>query len=119
MKENICFDNKNNSFISLKMIKIIHTIIWIVMATSVFYVFYSGLSGNVNILSWIGVVAIFIEGLALIAGKGDCPLHVYALQITGESKLNDTYLPQWIFFKSYKLILTVFFLIGFILMIMR
>lgn len=105
--------------ISLRIIKIMHTVIWLLMFLSVFYVFYSGLSGDINIISWIGVGLIFIEGIALIIGKGDCPLHVYALQITGETNLNDTYLPRWIFFKGYKLILTTIFLIGLVLMICK
>lgn len=105
--------------LSLAAIRLIHTIIWIVMFLTVFYVFYSGISGNSGILSWIGVGLIFVEGLALLISKGDCPLHVYALRITGVEKLNDTYLPEWIFFKGYKIILTVIFLIGLMLMLIN
>ncbi len=105
--------------ISLRIIKIIHTIIWLLMFLSVFYVFYSGLSGDISFLSWFGVGLIFIEGLALIIGKGDCPLHLCALQLTGETSINDTYLPEWIFFKHYKLVLSAIFLIGLALMICK
>lgn len=87
------------------------------MASSVFYVFYSGISGNISALSWFTVGLILFEGIALLLGKGDCPLHIYALKITGLKNLNDTYLPQWIFFKNYKILLTAIFLFGLILML--
>lgn len=105
--------------ISLNTIRFIHTIIWFFMVSAVFYVFYSGISGKITVFSWIGTGLIIIEGIALLLGKGDCPLHIYALNITGEKILNDTFLPQWIFFKGYKIILTSIFLIGLILMIIN
>ena len=114
--------NTNNTTplsISLKTIKLIHTLIWIIMFTTVFYVFYSGISANITVFSWLGVGLIIIEGIALLLGKGDCPLHVYAQNITGEKIINDTYLPQWVFFKGYKKILTVVFLIGWGLMLIN
>lgn len=104
--------------LSLGAIRFIHTFIWLLMAASVFYVFYSGISGNVTFYSWFGAGLILVEGIALLLGKGDCPLHLYALRLTHEKNLNDTFLPQWIFFKGYKKILTAFFFCGFILMIL-
>ncbi len=105
--------------VQLVFIKLIHTIIWITMASAVLYVFYSGISGHISIVSWISVGLILVEGLALLVGKGDCPLHLYALRITELQTLNDTYLPQWLFVKYYKPVLTAVFLVGLILMILR
>lgn len=105
--------------INLTTIRLLHTIIWIVMFIAVFYVLYSGLSGKINWISWISISLIFLEAGALVMGKGDCPLHIYALHLTGKEKLNDTFLPEWIFFKGYKLILTAVFLFGFFLMMIR
>lgn len=104
---------------SLPTIKLIHTIIWIVMASAVLYVFYSGISDYITPLSWMCVWLIVIEGFALLIGRGDCPLHIYALQITEQKELNDTYLPPWIFFKGYKIILTIIFLFGLLLMLIK
>jgi len=104
---------KNSQFnVSLGTIRLIHTIIWVTMTMAVFYVFYSGIFNKATLHSWLAVGLIFLEGLALLVGRGDCPLHVYALKQTGAHELNDTYLPQWVFFKNYKIIFTVFFLIG-------
>jgi len=89
------------------------------MLAAVFYVFYSGVSANVSVLSWLAVGLICVEGIALMIGKGDCPLHVYAQRTTGKKVLNDTYLPQWVFFSGYKKILTVIFLIGLIFMLIN
>ena len=102
---------------TLITIKIIHTSIWIVMAFSVMYVLYSGLSGNVTLLSWVCTWMIVLEGGALLIGKGDCPLHIYAQKIAKEEVLNDTFLPSWIFFRGYKVVFTILFLIGVIRMI--
>lgn len=103
--------------LQLVIIRVIHTIIWVLMTGAVFYVFFSGITGKINSLSWLGVGLISLEALALILGKGDCPLHIYALRLTGLTEINDTYLPEKIFFKGYKIILTIIFLIGLLLMI--
>jgi len=103
----------------MKVIKLVHTCIWMLMSVSVLYVFYSGITGRVNLWSWIGVFLVVIEGLALVLGKGDCPIHIYAQQKTGEKILNDTFLPQWIFFKGYKIVFSAFFLIGWLMMVIN
>ena len=40
----------DKDYASLKIIKVTHTVIWLVMFLSVFYVFYSGLSGDISFL---------------------------------------------------------------------
>jgi len=89
------------------------------MSFSVAYVFYCGVSGRINIFTWLSIALITGEGIALLLGKGDCPLHLYAQKISGKTILNDTYLPDWIFFKGYKVIMFVIFFIGFILIVMK
>lgn len=101
---------------SLTFLKWLHTVIWLIMAGAVFYVFYSGVSGNITSLSWIAVCLVITEGFALLLGKGECPLYAYTLRVTGKTALNDTYLPEWIFFPRYKSVFTVIFLIGLLLM---
>lgn len=104
---------------TLESIRLIHTVIWVLMAASVFYVFYSGVSGNISTMSWVSVWMIILEGFALVVGKGDCPLHVYALRITGKKHLNDTYLPEFVFFKGYKTILSIIYFVGLVMMLVR
>jgi hypothetical protein len=109
----------NHTHLLLSTIRLIHSIIWIVMTMAVFYVFYSGISKNSTPFSWAGAALILVEGAALLIGKGECPLHLYALQLTGKDKINDTYLPQWFFFKGYKIIFTLIYLVGLLLMLFQ
>lgn len=104
---------------SLVFLKLLHTAIWLIMTASVFYVFYSGITGRSTIYSWIAVCLVLGEGVALLLGKGECPLYAYTLRVTGKKKMNDTYLPEWIFFRSYKTVFSMIFLIGLSLMILR
>ena len=105
--------------IKLVLIKSLHTLIWIVMVCIIGYVVYSGVSGNITVYSWLAVAAVIVEGLVLWLFKGKCPLTVWASNYSDSQKENfDIYLPEWLA-KYNKLIFTMVFVVGFILMLLQ
>lgn len=103
----------------LLLIKLLHTLIWLVLGTTVLYVLYSGITGRITIYSWWAVAAIIIEGLVLLLFKGSCPLTVMARKYSTSSKYNfDIFLPEWLA-QYNKQIFTTLFVIGVVLMVMR
>lgn len=87
------------------------------MAFSTFFVFYSGLVGKFFTFTYIAIAAILIEGLILLVNHFECPIHTLASKFSGDSKINDTFLPRWVFFKYHNLFFTTIFIIGLVLLI--
>jgi hypothetical protein len=76
-------------------IKIIHTIIWAVMAGATFIILYSAITKTYNIYLWISLVLLTIETLVLIFNKWTCPLTPMAEKYTDDRRDNfDIYLPK-------------------------
>jgi hypothetical protein len=118
----IFFENnfpENNMIDSLKKIKIIHSLIWAILAFMTFYILYSGISGNITVFTWIAVGAIILEGLILLMNGWSCPLTSKARKYKITDKENfDIYLPEWLA-KYNKFIFTTIFVIGLLLIIFR
>ncbi len=108
---------KDNS--KLVIIKTVHTVIWILFVGLIFYIVYSGITGKITLLTWIAICIIVLEGLILAIFKLYCPLTILARKYS-DSKLDnfDIYLPNWLA-KNNKLIFTVIYLIGVILVLYR
>lgn len=103
----------------LLVIKLFHTLIWIFMVSVIFYVLYSGISGRINILTWISAVIIIMEGAVLALFKMSCPLTILARKYSYSTKDNfDIYLPVWIA-RYNKQIFTLIFAIGIIIVCFR
>lgn len=108
----------NNSQ-KLRTVKLIHTLIWIFMVAVIFYVLYCGIFDNVNLLTWISIGIIILEGIVLAAFGMYCPLTVWARRYSDSTKDNfDIYLPNWLA-KYNKQIFTTVFAIGLIIVIIR
>ena len=101
----------------IKFIKIIHTIIWAIMVAAILYILYCGLTNQFNLLLWISIGLIFLEGLALLLNKWRCPLTSIAAQYTPDRTDNfDIYLP--IFLAKYtKTVFSALFVIGLFIVI--
>ncbi len=112
MKKNLSTSEQHRTESILVTIRIIHTMIWLILAGGIFYVMYSGLSGNITGVTWIFVVAVLLEGLVLAANGWVCPLHKLGVKVTGNEDINDTFLPDQVFFKGYKIVFSVLFAIG-------
>lgn len=100
-------------------IKITHTLIWVFMVAVIFYVLYSGIINQINILTWICIAIIILEGMVLMAFKMSCPLTVLARKYSDSTKHNfDIYLPEWLA-QYNKQIFTIIFMFGLITVLLR
>ena len=103
----------------LLAIKLMHTIIWFIFVTIIFYILYSGINDTITTYTWIGIGLIIGEGLVLLMFKMSCPLTVVARKYSDSQKDNfDIFLPNWLA-KHNKLIFTTIFVIGLIIVIYR
>ena len=108
-----------NNEIKLRMIKLVHSLIWIFMVAVIFYVVYCGVFDTVNLLTWISIGIIIVEGIVLAAFGMSCPLTVLARKYSDSTKDNfDIYLPNKIA-RYNKQIFTVIYLIGLITVLYR
>jgi hypothetical protein len=95
----------------LRLIKIIHTVIWIFFNFVIFYMLYAAIANKLDLFLWMGYGFVFLEGLTLLIFKNHCPLNLLARKYTNSSKENfDIYLPSWLA-KYTKLIYTTIFVI--------
>lgn len=86
-----------NNARKLRQIKILHTVIWTVMAGAVFYILYSGLSGHISALTYAALGLIGLEVLTLLINRFTCPLTPIARQYSDSANANfDIYLPEWL-----------------------
>lgn len=103
----------------LRTIKLIHTAVWVFMVAVIFYVLYCGVFDKINIITWLSIGIIILEGLVLLAFKMYCPLTILARKYSDSTKDNfDIYLPNWIA-RYNKQIFTTIFLIGVVTVILR
>jgi len=95
----------------LRLIKIIHTAIWIFFNLVIFYMLYAAIANKLDLWLWIGYGFVFLEGLTLLTFKSHCPLNLMARKYTSSTNANfDIYLPSWLA-KYTKLIYTTIFAI--------
>ena len=103
----------------LKTIKITHTIIWAIFVFIIFFILYSGIFNKVNILTWVAIAVVLIEGIVLIFHKWQCPFTILGKKYTQNTDVGfDIYLPKWIA-KNNKAIFTPIYLIGVFIVIYR
>ncbi len=103
----------------LKAIKIAHTLIWIFFVSAIFYILYSGITNNINVVTWIAIGLIIGEGIVLAIFKMYCPLTVMARKYSDSDRDNfDIYLPNWLA-RHNKVIFTTLYLIGVIIVLIR
>ncbi|MCC6283464.1 MAG: hypothetical protein IT262_22860 [Saprospiraceae bacterium] len=103
----------------LVFIKLVHTLIWIVLAGATLYIFYSGISGRITTYTWIAIAMIIAEGIVLLLFKWACPLTVMARKYSDSDKDNfDIYLPNWLA-RHNKTIFTTIFLLGILFILIR
>ena len=108
----------NQTYILL-IIKLIHTLIWVLFVAVIFYILCSGITNNVNTYTWVGIGLIIGEGLVLLIFKMSCPLTVIAIKYSDSKKDNfDIFLPNWLA-KYNKHIFTTIFVIGLIIVVLR
>lgn len=103
----------------LKTIKLIHTIIWVVMAAASFYILYAGITNTFDIILTISIILLVLETITLLINKWTCPLTPLAGKYTSNRKDNfDIYLPNWLA-KYNKFIFGTIFTIGLLLVLIN
>lgn len=101
----------------LRIIKLIHTLIWAVMALASFYILYAGLTNTFNSILYISIFLLVTETIVLLFNKWTCPLTPLAKKYTSEKNDNfDIYLPNWLA-KYNKIIFGTIFTVGVFLVI--
>ena len=98
----------------LRMVKSLHTVIWVFFAGCVLSIPFQAWRGNFGVvLVLIALVALEVSILALNAGT--CPLTVIAGRYTSERRGNfDIYLPEWLARRT-KIIFGPLFLAGLVI----
>lgn len=109
----------SNKFINITSIKIIHSVIWLIMASAVLYILYCGITGNLGILLYITIGIIFFETIVLLINRWACPLTIIAKKIKPDWKDgDDIFLPKWIAINN-KMIFGTLFIVGIVLVVIR
>ncbi len=99
----------------LVFVKTLHTAIWGIMVAAICCI----LSGAVTTVTYISVGLMVFEGLALVVGRGSCPLTPIARQYSDSQKANfDIYLPEWVA-RHNKTIFGALLVIGLVLLAFR
>lgn len=95
----------------LRIIKLIHTVIWALFAGCILAIPITSHTGNFH-LSGVLIGVVTFEILVIAVNRGSCPLTVVAARFTEDQRDNfDIYLPAWIA-RHNKAIFGIIFLVG-------
>ena len=98
-----------NNQSKLLLVKSIHTAVWIFFNLVLVYLFYAVHTNQIDIKFWLGMGAIIIECIVLVANNWTCPLSPMARRYTQSTKANfDIFLPNWIAKNNIVIYSTVF-----------
>lgn len=102
----------------LKTIKTLHTLVWMIMVSAVFYIFYAGVTNTFNETLRIALLLMGLEITALLLNRWICPFTTIAKKYTdNHEKANfDIYLPAWLAGNN-KSFFSVLFSVGLILVV--
>lgn len=101
------------------LIKIVHSLIWLIMAAAVFYILYCGIVGLFNWLLLAAFALIIIETVVLVFNHWTCPFTDMAKQADANWKDgDDIFLPKWIAVHN-KTIFGSLFVVGMTLVLAR
>ena len=103
----------------LLLIKLLHTAIWCVFVTAIFYILYAGIFDKVNLLVWICVGLVIAEGIILLIFKWKCPFTILGYNYTDNHDVGfDIFLPAWLA-KHNKIIFSALFVVGLVFVVWR
>lgn len=80
----------------LAVIRLVHTLIYVVNAGACFVVLYAGLAGFSGLLLWVSLALVGGEAAVLFANRLRCPLSVIAVHYGARETgfFYDTFLPE-------------------------
>lgn len=81
----------------LRLLKVIHTIVWVIMTTANFAAFYLAYIGKFNVWFYLSVLLIGGETVVILVNSWHCPLTDMMANYTADRRANfDIYLPEWL-----------------------
>ncbi|UCG82676.1 MAG: hypothetical protein JSW38_10885 [Dehalococcoidia bacterium] len=91
--------NRNGAYIKINpfmigLIRSIHALIALVMFAAIGVVYYSAVSQEYDLLLYLALVALFIEGVAITLNKGDCPLSYLQRKYGDDKTFFELFLPK-------------------------
>jgi len=96
----------------LRLIRILHTMIWVFYNVVIFYMLYAVIIGKIDLWLWICIGLVLVEGMILLIFKNICPVTLLAGKYSASTKDNfDIFLPNWLA-RYNKLIYTTLFIIS-------
>lgn len=98
------------------IIRLIHGIITLFFLTCISYVYYAGITNHVDVIAYVAVGFIVLEGLIVGLNKGICPLGVVHKKFGDEKTFFELFLPKPIAKQAVPFLGMVAF-IGFLLLI--
>jgi len=103
----------------LLLIKLLHTVIWAFFVMAIFYIVYAGMFDKINILTFIAIGLVVLEGIILLIFKWRCPLTVVGYKYSNTKEVGfDIFIPKWLA-QHNKTIFTIIFGAGLILVVLR
>jgi hypothetical protein len=93
------------------LIKIIHTIIWVIMVAGIGYILYCGIYDKIDGSLYIALGLLGFEIITLLINRWTCPLTIVAKRINPRLQPgDDIFLPRWLAIQNKNIF-------GFILMV--
>ena len=90
-------------------IKLFHSLVFVFMLACLVYILYSGITKIFNWVLFLAIIAILIEGIALILNKWRCPLTTLAEKYGAEKgTVTDIFLPAIISRNVFKIAIVLF-----------
>jgi hypothetical protein len=108
-----------NKSLKLLLIKIVHTLVWVFFNGVLFYLFYAGITGKIDMWVWVCIALFTLEGMTLLIFRDMCPLTIVARKYSDSEKDNfDIFLPVWLA-RYNKLIYSILLGLAILLLIYR
>ena len=86
-----------NHFLTLRVVKAVHTAIWFTVEAAVMYLVYAGIANKRGPLFTASAGAVIGETVVYLANGARCPLTDVAEQLGADSgSVTDIYLPRWV-----------------------
>ncbi len=108
-----------NDDTKLRLVKLLHTLIWVFFNVVIFYLLYAVIADKIDKWVWICIGLIVLEGIILAVFKKMCPVTLIARKYSDSNKDNfDIYLPNWLA-RHNKLIYTIIVLTAILILFYR
>ena len=100
----------------LRLIKTLHTAVWVFFVTVIIYLLYCGLANQLSGRTAVAAGLIVVEGGVLLVFRRHCPLTLLARRYSASRQDNfDIFLPNWLARRN-QVIFTALYLISLLLL---